>query len=125
MAKRKLRRQWSDVEKRRICGQSQADGASVSEVARRNDVSVYLLRRWLGDPRFAPATDPSCEFLPVEVKARVAELPPVRLEIPEDAPCRLAASDQIEITVPNGCTVRARGAYDPDVLARLVRNLSA
>lgn len=111
MAKRGLRRQWGHDEKRLICAEAGVDGVSVSEVARRNDVSAYLISRWSRDPRFAPAKEGSPEFLPVEISGQVSDLPP---DLPHQFCCRDA--NQIEITVPGGCTVRVRGAYDPDTL---------
>jgi transposase len=40
------RRSWSQDEKRRIVGESFEEGASIAEVARRNDVNANLLFTW-------------------------------------------------------------------------------
>ena len=66
---RRVRRFWSDDEKRRIVAQSYAPGVSVSVVARRYDVNSNLIFTWRRDPRYKPAADGEgtpC-FLPVEV----------------------------------------------------------
>jgi len=44
---RKKRRNWSDGEKRMICGQTRVPGISVSQVARRYDVNANLVFTWL------------------------------------------------------------------------------
>ena len=51
---RRVRRFWSDDEKRRIVAQSYAPGVSVSVVARRYDVDANLIFRWRRDPRYRP-----------------------------------------------------------------------
>ena len=66
---RRVRRFWSEEEKRRIVAQTWVPGVSVSQVGRRYDVNANLIFKWRRDPRYRPAGDgegaPS--FLPVEV----------------------------------------------------------
>lgn len=116
MAGRRKRKVWSDDEKRLICGQTRQRGVSVSQVARRYDVNANLVFKWLRDPRFAcdEATEDAAMFLPVEIVRESAERPA--------APC---AENRIEIELPGGHSLRISGAYDPDVLARLIRGLPA
>ena len=52
---RRVRRFWSDDEKRRIVAQSYAPGVSVSVVARRYDVNANLIFTWRRDPRYPPS----------------------------------------------------------------------
>ena len=64
---RRVRRFWSDDEKRRIVAQSYAPGVSVSVVARRYDVNSNLIFTWRRDPRYKPgrmarARRPSCRW---------------------------------------------------------------
>ena len=67
---RRVRRFWSDDEKRRIVAQTCAPGVSVSQVGRRYDVNANLIFKWLRDPRYRPAGDgeDAPTFLPVEGK---------------------------------------------------------
>ena len=116
MAKRRKRRKWSDDEKRMICAQTSLSGVSVAQVARRYDVNANQVFNWLKDPRFAPDLKDTAPdlFLPVEV------VKPISAETTCDTACG-------EITVELACGHRLRitGSYDPDVLAVLIRNLSA
>ena len=111
---RRVRRFWSDDEKRRIVAQSYAPGVSVSVVARRYDVNSNLIFTWRRDPRYKPAADgegtPS--FLPVEV-------------VPDAPPSEPSATSEgrIEIALSSGHRVSAIGAFDVDALCRVVRAL--
>ena len=95
---RRIRRFWSEEEKRRIVAQDCAPGVSVSQVGRRYDVNANLIFKWRRDPRYKPAAgaDDAPSFLPVEV-------------VPEPAspPAQSAVSDgRIEIALPSGHRVR-------------------
>ena len=112
---RRVRRFWSDEEKRRIVAQSDAPGVSVSVVARRYDVNSNLIFTWRRDPRYKPAAaaEDAPSFLPVEV-------------VPEpSAPLEPAGSSEgrIEIALSNGHRVSAIGSFDVDALCRVVRAL--
>ena len=110
---RRVRRFWSDDEKRRIVAQSYAPGVSVSVVARRYDVNANLIFTWRRDPRYKPAADDAPSFLPVEV---VPEPPP--------PPDPAGPSDgRIEVALSNGHRVSAFGSFDADALCRVVRVL--
>ena len=67
MARKRRRRIWEDEEKRRIVAQTRVPGVSVSQVARRYDVNVNMVFKWLRDPRFKPPEGERPLFLPVEV----------------------------------------------------------
>ena len=113
MARKRERRFWSEAEKRRIVAQTRAPGVSVSRVARRYDVNANLVFRWLRDPRFSAGEEDAARFLPVEVvpDAIVPAIDP-------------GGSDgRIEIVAPSGHRVSIHGAFDPDVVSRLVRGL--
>ena len=112
MVAKRRRRNWSDDEKRRIVAQTQFPGVSVSQVARRYDVNANLVFKWLRDPRFKPGEE-GCPFLPVEVIA----------EPPQPIPATAASESKIKITLSNGHRVSISGAFDPDVLSRLLRGL--
>jgi len=101
--------------------QTRVPGVSVSQVARRYDVNANLVFKWLRDPRFAPTVleAPAVSFLPVEVV--VAPAPPV-IEPPVIEP--KASEAKIEIVLSSGHRLSVSGAFDPDVVSRLVRGLS-
>ena len=111
---RRVRRFWSDDEKRRIVAQSYAPGVSVSVVARRYDVNANLIFTWRRDPRYKPAADAvdAPSFLPVEV---VPDPPP--------EPPAGSSDGRIEIALSNGHRVSAVGSFDADALCRVVRAL--
>lgn len=117
---RRRRRFWSEEEKQRICAQARHPEVSVSQVARRYDVNANLIFKWL---RELPASsdDDACDgpprFLPVEI---VAE------HEPQGSYTQSASMEaQIEIDLAGGHQLRITGSYDPELLARLIRGLSA
>ncbi len=59
--RQRMRRRWSQEEKRRIVAQTLMPGASVSQVARRYDVNTNLVFTWRRDPRLRPAVVPESE----------------------------------------------------------------
>ena len=117
--KRRVRRFWSDDEKRRIVAQARVPGVSVSQVARRYDVNANQVFNWIRDPRFCPrdVAVSDIAFLPVEV---VAEPGPEPRSLLSAAP-----GGSIEIELVNGHRLRLNGAFDPDAVARLARSLGA
>ena len=110
---RRVRRFWSEDEKRRIVAQSYAPGVSVSQVGRRYDVNANLIFKWRRDPRYRPTEDGAgaLSFLPVEVVAEPAVAP------------HPASDGRIEIALASGHRVSASGSFDVDVLCRVVRVL--
>ena len=119
MAKiRRVRRLWSDDEKRRIVAQTRVPGVSVSQVARRYDVNANLVFKWLRDPRYKLAQEEASVFVPVEVV-------PVEMMAEPSPPIPDAAISgaKIEISLSNGHLVSISGAFDPDAVSRLVRGL--
>ena len=98
-----------------ICGQTRVPGVSVSQVARRYDVNANLVFAWLRDPRFADAD-----------AANVARFLPVEIVTEAKAPVAVPSTENhIEIDLAGGHRMRISGNYDPEVLARLIRGLSA
>jgi len=49
LTKKRLRRSWSEDEKRSICGQARVPGVSVAQVARRYAMNANLIFNWLSD----------------------------------------------------------------------------
>lgn len=69
LAKRRVRRTWSDDDKRSICLQTLVPSVPAAQVARRYAMNANLIFKWLKDPRFQP-DEPETEetaFLPVEI----------------------------------------------------------
>ena len=120
MAGRRKKRFWSDDVKRSICLQARAPGISVAQVARRYAMNANLIFKWLKDPRFAlEVVEKEAEpaFLPVEISPAVSHREPIG---PSGlAPC----GGRIEIELAGGHRISAEGGFDPDVLARLLKEL--
>ena len=123
MAKRRRRRNWSDDEKRMICGQTRVRGVSVSQVARRYDVNANQVFNWLKEPRFADVapSEPECRATPE------AAFLPVEITEARDMAVQSDGADPgtLEIDLCSGHRLRITGAYDGDALARLIRGLSS
>jgi transposase len=100
-----------------ICGQTRVSGVSVSQVARRYDVTANQVFNWLKDPRFADAKSPEPEpvFLPVEISEARGMAAPSNSPKPGTLVIDLAGGHRLLIT----------GAYDADALARLILGLSS
>ena len=107
--------------------QTRVPGVSVSQMARRYDVSANLVFRWLRDPRFNRLVEDhaAVSFLAVAV-AVVAE-PPILGSPVIDAPIvdalvieAAATGSQIEIVTPTGHRINVSGTYDPVALCCLV-----
>ncbi|MBS1168242.1 MAG: hypothetical protein H6R00_4267 [Proteobacteria bacterium] len=109
------RRRWSGEEKRRIVGEADADGAIVSEVARRHDITrqhIYQWRRELRDRGEWPSSVPS--FVAVELAGDCRN--------DGDAPDpREPAGGLFELVLRSSRYIRIHGAFDDDLLARLIR----
>jgi transposase len=74
------RRRWTRAERARIVAETLVPGASVSEVARRHDLSpqhLFLRRRAAREGHLAPAGEDEIAFVPV-VSAPVAADPAPR-----------------------------------------------
>jgi transposase len=113
--------------KRQLVEQTFEPGASVSLVARRNDINTNLLFRWrrqylqgafgaplpLGPARQEPDGDVA-SLLPVSIVPEAEASMPVREAVSEDA-C------EIEF---DRARLRIRGNVSPDMLRLLIRELS-
>ena len=116
---RRTRWLWTDEEKRSICLQMTASGVSVAQVALRYTVKANLIFKWLRDPKYRRKSGTGSEeaglrFLPVEV---VKEAPVIQ-QMP-------AAGNHIEVELAGGHRMRISGSYDPEILVRLIRGLTA
>jgi len=125
LAKKRVRRTWSDDEKRSICLQTLVPGVSAAQVARRYAMNANLIFKWLKDPRFQP-DDLEIEetaFLPVEISTEFeAALPTVPQSMPERDSC-VSSGPRIEIVTTGGHRLTVEGDFDGDALARLLKGL--
>lgn len=114
------RRRWRAEEKLRIVAELDEPGACFAEIARRHDVSRGLLWNWRRQVRsgaLRAATD--LGFLPVQVMPEPAPtvsrpakaLSPASSVVPEGT---------IEITLPDGTTVRVKGEVGAATLRRVL-----
>jgi transposase len=121
------RRKWSAQEKAAIVAESLAEGAVVSEVARRHGLNPQQVFGWRARLRNAAnGSAPSSDATPMFVPAIVAEEPasPAAPTLP--AVVAMGAADvapaPIEIAL-GGVVVRVRGEADPRALATVLKAL--
>lgn len=102
-----------------ICAQARPPGVSVSQVARRYDVNANLIFKWLREGHFGgeDIDEGPARFLPVEIVAESAT--------PDHDAAPVSDPAQIDIDLAGGHRLRITGSYDPELLARLIRGLSA
>jgi transposase len=112
------RRRWPDETKIAIVAEALADGAVVSEVARRHDVRPSQLFGWIRQFRdvvLATSAGPDAPmFAPAVVEVAPMSPPPAPAEPPAE----------IEIRV-GSATVRIRGAVEVRTLATVLKALRA
>lgn len=107
------RRRWSIEEKLRVLGEVGLEGASVSDVARRNDITRQHLYQWRGEMRrkgLAAVEAP--QFLPVELS---------QLSDGGTGNTSPVSERGIEIGLRNGRIVRAPADMPENLLMRVIR----
>jgi transposase len=110
------RRSYSKAFKRRVVAETLKPGVSVASVARHHGLNANMVFLWRRDPRFGPGRD-AASFLPIEV---------VSTEVIVSAePISPASDRRIEIVLASGHRLTLSGAFDPDMVVRLARGLSA
>ena len=109
------RRRWQEEEKLRIIAEAMQPGASVSEIARRHDMSRALLWNWRRQARIVAGL-PQHGFVPVKVTN------PASLERAggDGAAC---CPGRIEIAFPDGSCIRMEGEVSPAMLRRVIAAL--
>ncbi|MCP4073534.1 MAG: transposase [Hyphomicrobiales bacterium] len=121
LAKKRVRRTWSDDEKRSICLQTLVPGVSAAQVARRYAMNANLIFKWLKDPRFQSDEQETEEsaFLPVEISTANTSL--LHSATDNFPPCQPGGSIKIELASGHHLTVE--GGFDGTELARLLKGL--
>jgi transposase len=101
------RRRWSFEQKVQILSEVGVDGATVSEVARRHDITRQHIYQWRRDLRQRrTGVDEVPHFLPVELHGGDA---------------RASDDRQLEIGLRNGRTIRIMGDLPDSLLVRVIR----
>jgi len=114
------RRRWSAEDKVAIVSSIGIDGATVTQVAHRHDVTrqqIYGWRRELKRKGLLPIPDQSC-FIPVELST----LPEGASEPSDDA---AGISTLVELDLRHGRRLRFDCGLDGSVLTRLIRAVEA
>jgi transposase len=115
------RRRWSAGEKLRMVNELSRPGATVSLVARRNDINSSLLFKWRKLARegaFGALPDGDAGFVPVRLAP--ASAAPVAADEAAAAPAAGETSPVVEIALPNGCRLRVPADIEASSLHRLV-----
>jgi transposase len=120
------RRRWSSDDKTRMVAETLAPGATVTEVAHRNGVSVSLLFTWRRQARSEPGIEEGPHFVPLRISAPAREenaAGPVAAATAPLRPAAAARNGMIEIDLGNRRRIRVDGQFDADALARVVEIL--
>lgn len=118
---RRIRRQWTTADKRRIVREAERPGAVRQQVAQRHGVHVSVLNRWRTELRVGASGG--------KKGARTARLLPVQVR--KTRPARAAsrsaavlAGDIIEVAFPAGQKLTVRGAVDGALLRTVLQELA-
>jgi len=122
---KRIRRQWTAAEKRRIVHEAERPGAVGREVAQRHGVHASVLHRWrtefrVGASRAKKAVR-TVRLLPVQVR----KSPPSRAASGQvRATLAVPEGDVIEVAFPAGQRLKVRGVVDGDLLRTVLQELS-
>lgn len=112
------RRRYSDEDKARLVAEAAQPGQGVHAVARRHGVCSSLLYRWRRDGVGAQwSAAPTQRLIPVQVAAEHREVsaPP--------RPETVRIDRLVEISLPNGCSLRVDQHIDGKALRRILAAL--
>lgn len=113
---RERRRRWHDEEKLAVILEVGVDGATVTSVAQRHELTRQQIYSWRRELRLKGMLLPTrgAVFLPVE-SATVQAAPPLGMS------CEAAAPDIIELRLSNGRSLRFGSGLDTTTLRRLIQ----
>jgi transposase-like protein len=117
------RRRWSAAEKLRIVAETEQPGAGIAEIARRYEISRGLLWNWRSLVRRGVLRpEPQAVFVPVRmVGERPSEEPTKGAELSAGTgPNAVVADGRIEITLPDGTSIRVGQEISLVTLRRVV-----
>jgi len=111
------RRRWSDADKLSIVLSVGLDGATVTQIAQRHDVTRQQIYAWRHELKKKGLWSPDrgAVFLPVD-------FPNAELGLPEPEPVPVAP---VELRLANGRCLRFDSAMDGIALTRLIRAVEA
>lgn len=117
---RERRRRWRDEEKLAIVLGVGVDGATVTSVAQRYEVTRQQIYTWRHELRVKGMLLPATEavFLPVETSS-------LRSGLPSGMGAEAATPDMIELRLSNGRSLRFDSCLDTDTLTRLIQAVEA
>ena len=117
------RRRWRVEEKLRIVAEVEQPGACFADIARRHEVSRGLLWSWRQQVRQGLlAHEPMPTFLPVQVAADAPSRDRLAVALPDRGPSKAAPAEtgRIEITLPDGTSIRVGTGVDLAALRRVM-----
>ena len=117
------RRRWRVEEKLRIVAEVEQPGACFADIARRHEVSRGLLWSWRQQVRQGLlAHEPMPTFLPVQVAADAPSRDRLAVALPDRGPSKAAPAEtgRIEITLPDGTSIRVGTGVDLVALRRVM-----
>jgi transposase len=118
------RRRWSSAEKLRIVAETERPGAGIAEIARRHEISRGLLWNWRSLVRRGVLRpEPQAVFVPLKVISELSTTAerPRRAEPPAvTGPDVVVADSKIEITLPDGTSIRVGHDVSLVTLRRVV-----
>ena len=116
------RRRWSSAEKLRIVAETEQPGVGIAEIARRYEISRGLLWNWRSLVRRGVLRpEPQAMFVPVQViSERPTTEPTKHAELPALTGRRAVADGRIEITLPDGTSIRVGEEISLVTLRRVV-----
>ena len=117
---RERRRRWRDEEKLAIVLEVGVDGASVTSVAQRHEVTRQQIYTWRHELRLKGMLVPAngTVFLPVEAA-------PLQTALHSEMGGEAAAPGMIELRLSNGRSLRFDSGLDTDRLTRLIQAVEA
>jgi transposase len=122
---KRIRRQWTAGEKRRIVREAQRPGAVRQQVAQRHGVHVSVLNRWRTELRIGASgrkkTVRRARLLPVQVSKTQASRAASR---PVHSTMAAPSDDLIEVAFPAGQKLTVRGVVDGALLRTVLQELA-
>jgi transposase len=122
---KRIRRQWTTGDKRRIVREAERPGAVRQQVAQRHGVHVSVLNRWRTELRIGASggkkTVRRARLLPVQVSKTQASRAASR---PVHSTMAVTAGNLIEVAFPAGQRVSVRGVVDGALLRTVLQELA-
>ena len=116
---RKRRRDWTAEEKAEILAATMAPGSTVTEVARRFEISRGLLWTWRRKAMDELAAETGPRFVPLRIGEETTERTAIVSEPAAVRSGRDQPAGSIEVAIGRA-RVRVEGAVDPEVLRQML-----